>query len=66
MTTLEIFKDMFEEELDDPNEAFMFFLLSLIPEKILKKVVSNGKNIFYDNIEKYWCLKRKKEINSLK
>ncbi|MDO4962783.1 MAG: hypothetical protein Q4E75_01610 [bacterium] len=53
MTTLEIFKDMFEEELDDPNEAFMFFLLSLIPEKILKKVVSNGKNIFYDNIEKY-------------
>lgn len=53
MTALEKFKKLFSEELDDPNESFLFFLLSLIPKEILEEVVNKGSEVFYDNIEKY-------------
>lgn len=53
MTTLDEFKKIFHQELNDPNESFLFFLLSLIPEDKLKEIINSGSEIFYDNIGKY-------------
>lgn len=47
------FKKMFKEELDDPNESFMYFLLSLIPEDKLRYIINEGTKIFYNNLKKY-------------
>ena len=47
MSTLEKFKQLFDEEFDDPNEAFQDFLLSLIPEENLLEVISKGKIYYY-------------------
>ncbi len=47
------FIKVFEEEFEDPNEAFQEFLLSLIPKNILVKIILKGNNYFYDNIDRY-------------
>ena len=36
----EIFKDLYIEEFEDPNESFMDFLLDLIPKENLLKVLA--------------------------
>lgn len=53
MRVLATFKKMFREEFEDPNESFLYFLLSLIPEKTLEDVIKNGSQVFYNNIRKY-------------
>lgn len=53
MTAAEKFKLLFKEEFDDPNEAFLNFLLSLISEKELKKVIKQGIKLYYDNLENF-------------
>ncbi len=47
------FKKLFEEEFDDPNEAFQEFLLSLIPSKKLLNTITKGKKYYYYNINRY-------------
>lgn len=47
------FKKIFNEEFDDPNESFMDFLLDLIPQKVLLKVLSVGNSYYYSQFEKY-------------
>ena len=53
MSIREIFKKIFEEEFDDPNEAFQEFLLYLIPKEILIKIILKGSSYFYNNIDRY-------------
>ena len=48
-----IFKKMYFNEFDDPNEAFMDFLLDLISKETLLKVITKGKNYYYSIINKY-------------
>lgn len=49
----EKFKKIFNEEFDDPNESFMDFLLDLISQKVLLKVLSVGNSYYYSQFEKY-------------
>ncbi len=47
------FKKIFNEEFDDPNESFMYFLLDLIPKKRLLKILSVGNSYYYSQFKKY-------------
>ena len=49
----EHFKNIYKEEFNDPNEAFMDYLLFLIPKNILMKVLKIGNSDFYSNFYKY-------------
>ncbi len=53
MTIKNKFKKMFEEEFEDPNESFMFFLLSLISNERLKEIINKGTKCYYNNLKKY-------------
>jgi hypothetical protein len=47
------FKKMYLEEFDDPNEAFMEFLLYLIPKDVLIENIKIGKKVFYSYFQRY-------------
>lgn len=47
------FKNMYQEEFDDPNESFMDFLLDLIPRNILLKMLLKGNRFYYSIFHKY-------------
>lgn len=51
--TKNIFKRMFIEEFEDPNEAFMDFLLDLIPKTTLKRIITKGNKCYYSAMRKY-------------
>ena len=48
-----IFKKVYLEEFEDPNESFMDFLLDLIPKKILLKTIIKGKDYYSSIFYKY-------------
>lgn len=48
-----IFKEIYLDEFEDPNESFMDFLLDLIPKEVLKKVISKGENYYSSLFYKY-------------
>ena len=41
------FRKLFIEEFEDPNEAFMDFMLDLIPKEILEKIIVKGDRAYY-------------------
>lgn len=47
------FKNIFLEEFEDPNEAFMDFLLDLISREMLLKILLVGNSYYYSQINKY-------------
>lgn len=47
------FKEMYQDEFDDPNESFTDFLLDLIPRDILFKLLCCGKNYYMRHFYKY-------------
>ncbi len=49
----EIFKEIYKEEFEDPNESFMDFLLDLIPKNKLIKTIERGKRYYYSLFGKY-------------
>jgi len=53
MTTKEKFVELFKDEFDDPNEIFLYFLLSLIPDNILNDILILGSDYYYKNLESY-------------
>ena len=48
-----LFKKMYKEEFEDPNEMFMDFLLYLIPEDVLQKEIKIGKKNYYSYFQRY-------------
>lgn len=48
-----IFKKVFYDEFDDPNESFQDFLLDLIPREKLIKILLQGDRSYYYNFSKY-------------
>lgn len=46
------FKKTFYEEFDDANEAFMDFMLELIPKNILIRVLNKGRKSYYSRFYK--------------
>lgn len=48
-----IFKEIYFDEFDDPNESFMDFLLDLIPKKILIETILKGENYYSSVFNKY-------------
>lgn len=48
-----IFKEIYFDEFDDPNESFMDFLLDLIPKKILIEIILKGGNYYSSVFNKY-------------
>lgn len=49
----EIFKEIYKEEFEDPNESFTDFLLDLIPKNKLIKTIERGKHYYYSLFGKY-------------
>ena len=47
------FKEIYKDEFEDPNESFMDYLLDLIPQKNLIKVLKIGNNDFYSHFFMY-------------
>lgn len=47
------FKGMYEEEFNDPNEAFMDFMLELIPKGKLKEIIKKGNRYYYSMLKNY-------------
>lgn len=47
------FKELFIEEFNDPNESFIDFMLDLIQEEQIKKILVVGKSYYYSQFEKY-------------
>lgn len=47
------FKEIYKDEFEDPNESFMDYLLDLIPQKNLIKVLKIGNNDSYSHFFKY-------------
>lgn len=46
------FKKTFYEEFDDANEAFMDFMLDLIPKNTIIKVLKIGRKSYYSRYYK--------------
>lgn len=44
-----MFKKIYFEEFDDPNESFMDFLLDLIPKEKLIEIINKGE-IYYSSL----------------
>ena len=49
----DMFKKIYFEEFDDPNESFMDFLLDLIPKEILIEVIEKGEDYYSSLFYKY-------------
>ncbi|MDO5568581.1 MAG: hypothetical protein Q4G04_00510 [bacterium] len=49
----EVFKKIYIEEFEDPNESFMDFLLDLISRNDLIKVLKKGNRYYYSIFKKY-------------
>ena len=47
------FKEMYLEEFEDSNESFMDFMLDLIPEEVLKKIIDKGEDYYSSLFYKY-------------
>ena len=47
------FRKLFIEEFEDPNEAFMDFMLDLISKEILEKIIVKGDRAYYSLLHKY-------------
>lgn len=48
-----MFKKIYFEEFDDPNESFMDFLLYLIPKEKLIEIINKGENYYSSLFYKY-------------
>lgn len=49
----DMFKKIYFEEFDDPNESFMDFLLDLIPKEKLIEIINKGENYYSSVFNKY-------------
>ena len=49
----EEFKELFEDEFNDPNESFMDFLLDLLSRDALEVSLKRGKRFYYSRLKKY-------------
>lgn len=49
----DMFKKIYFEEFDDPNESFMDFLLDLIPKEKLIEIINKGENYYSSLLYKY-------------
>lgn len=47
MTPKEIFKELYKDEFDDPSEAFLLFLLSLIDEVKILQILDEDNDLYY-------------------
>ena len=47
------FKKMYIEEFEDSNESFMDFMLDLISEEVLIKVIGKGEDYYSSLFYKY-------------
>ncbi|MBO5096089.1 MAG: hypothetical protein J6B98_04365 [Bacilli bacterium] len=47
------FKKMYLEEFEDSNESFMDFMLDLISEEVLIKVIGKGEDYYSSLFYKY-------------
>lgn len=48
-----IFKEIYLDEFEDPNESFMDFLLDLIPKDVLIEIIEKGKEYYLSLFYKY-------------
>ena len=48
-----LFKDIYLEEFNDPNESFMDYMLDLIPKNVLINTLENSEYYYYSIIDKY-------------
>lgn len=47
------FKKIYKQEFNDPNEAFMEFLFSLIPTRKLSRTIQKGNKYYYKIIDRF-------------
>ncbi len=47
------FKEIYQEEFEDPNESFMDFMLDLIPRNVLIKILLRGNRYYYSIFQRY-------------